>query len=262
MKGSEVIFAIMVSGQVSEYSTNQLIQLCALFDINESQLRTNLSRMSANNLIKVKRRGKNAYYMLADRGEAVKKNIARSFVSLDWSDWDKKWWGVSFSVPAVEKAERHYIRKKLMAYRFVSYNPGFWVRPLNRGEKLEQRLESVFANKHCRAIEFDFFDNITAEQISSLWKLGEINIEFERGLQIIYDSRVKIQHMSPADAYIERLLSGDSIVNILFKDPLLPEIYLPNDWAAQRLKSEFTLWDNQISKISKRYLENIDKGGT
>ncbi len=261
MKGSELIFAIMAASNKSEYSVSELIQLCSLFDINESQLRTNLSRMSAKGLLKFSRKGKSAFYRLADRGASLKQNVALSFEQLDWSDWDKKWWGVSFSVPDKEKSERHYIRKKLTVYRFVSYHPGFWVRPLNRTEKLEQHLEKVFSNKYCCAIQFDFFNKISPKEVSALWNLYGINKDFEYGLEIVKESRRKTQGLAPKEAYKEKIITGNTIVNILFKDPLLPDIYLPENWAAIKLKREFALWNKEITESSKIFIENLNKGG-
>ena len=256
MKGSEIIFGIMASHDKNEYSVHELKQLCSIFDISESQLRTNLSRMSANGLLKAKRKGKRAYYGFGGKGAALKENVAASFGSLDWSKWDHQWWGISFSVPEIQKPERHRIRKKLAAYRFVTFHPGFWVRPLNKLEKLEQSLESVFMNKHCCVIKFTFHNGISKEEVSSLWNLDDINKDFVRGLDIIKESKKRLALFSPEEAFREKIITGGSIVSILFKDPLLPEIYLPRDWAAEKLKREFVLWDKEISDISNILLEN------
>jgi len=261
MKGSDIIFGVMASTNINEYSIHELKQLCSIFNISESQLRTNLSRMRAGGLLEAKRKGKRAYYSFAGRGISLKENVAAGFGSLDWSDWDQKWWGVSFSVPELEKPERHRIRIKLAAYRFVSLNPGFWVRPLNRAEKLEQSLESVFSNKHCCVINFDFHNGISREEVAKLWNLDDVNKDFLRGLEMIKESRKAVPGFSPEEAFREKIITGEKIVSILFKDPLLPEIYLPLNWAAKKLKKEFVFWNREISEISNILFKNLEQGG-
>ena len=261
MKGSALVFAIMTSSNKKEYSITELIQLCSLFDITESHLRTILSRMASSGLLVARREGKNAYYKFAEKGIVLKQNVALSFQSLDWDDWDKKWWGVSFSVPDVEKKARHYIRKKLTAYRFVSLNPGFWVRPKNKADQLEHHLQSIISNKHCCMIQFDFFNELSKGTASALWNLKALNKDFEDGLELIRESREKIRHLSPAAAFKEKIITGDNVVNILFKDPMLPELFLPDHWAAGALKRAFALWNKEITEISNVYLNTIECGG-
>ncbi|MFP4016645.1 MAG: PaaX family transcriptional regulator C-terminal domain-containing protein [Halanaerobiales bacterium] len=248
----------MASSNKREFSISQLMQLCSLFDINESQLRTNLSRMSEKGLLESKRKGRKAYYSFADKGDSLKQNISLSFRSLDWGNWDNKWWGVSFSLPDEKNTKRYYIRKKLSVYRFVSYNPGFWIRPLNRSENLEKKLNKVFSSKYCCVTKFEFYNEISKEEVSTLWNLEDINKDFKNALEIIKESRMKILKLSPEEAFKAKILTGNSIVNTLFRDPLLPKIYLPENWAAEKLKSQFDLWNEEINKISKEFLKNLD----
>ncbi len=171
------------------------------------------------------------------------------------------WWGVSFSVPELEKQERHYIRTKLSAYRFVPYHPGFWIRPLYKGDKFEQRLDSVFSNKHCLAIRFEFVHPLSRKEVSKLWNLNAINSGFKKCLALVKNSRKRIPLLQPEKVFIEKIYTGNDIVRVLFKDPLLPDAYLPDDWAAGKLKTEFALWYADIQKFSKPFLDKAIHGG-
>lgn len=111
-------------------------------------------------------------------------------------------------------------------------------------------------NKYCRIIGF-YFNNITKEEVEKFWKLNEVNKSFINSLRIIKKSRDKLEKLSPKQALIEEMIIGGKIVNILFKDPLLPKKFLPIDWRGEELKEEFSIWIKEIKKISKPYWEKI-----
>jgi phenylacetic acid degradation operon negative regulatory protein len=258
MKVNELIFGIMAAFGKEEYSITDFLYLLKPFDVTESSLRTNLSRMSKRDLIKVRRDGKKAYYCFAGKGEKIKTNIAKSFSQeSDWSKWDNSWWGIAFSVPEIEKPARHRIRKKILAYRFVSLYPGFWIRPFNESEEIENRLSSLISNGYCKLIRFNFFMEITKQEVSGLWSLDKVNLEFKRGLKLLESRYDDIDTYSPAEALKQRMLTGNMIIEILFKDPLLPALFLPQDWKAGELKSKFFKWDRKITDVSRPYWKKI-----
>ncbi|MCP4129806.1 MAG: hypothetical protein GY754_02200 [bacterium] len=258
MKESELIFGLMATFGKAEYSIADLNHLIAPFNINEACLRTNLSRMSAKGIIKkLKQDGKKVFYGFDRSGESIKSNVARGFYSLGWSSWDNSWWGILFSVPNIEKSKRYDIRKKLSEYRFASLYPGFWIRPLNPAENLETSLADIFHNDHCKAIRFSHFDDISTAEVSSLWKLDDINKQFEYGLTLIEEKRSRMHNFNPEQALVEKMIVGDTIVNILFSDPLLPGQFLPNNWKGEPLKKEFFSWNKEITEISRAYWSKV-----
>ena len=50
-------------------------------------------------------------------------------------------------------------------------------------------------------------------------------------------------NFSPKYALQEKMYTGGIIVDLLFKDPLLPDIFLPKDWKGDELKKKFKIWD-------------------
>lgn len=259
MKESDLIFGLMATFNKKEFSISYLKYLTEPFKITESSLRTNLSRMTRKDLLKSRHEGKRAYYSFGRRGKTIKSNVALSFKSLNCSRWDNSWLGVLFSVPDIKKSERYYIRKKLLAYRFVSLYPGFWIRPFNKKENIKESLKNLIENKYCRMIRFQYFNGLSNKEVAKLWKLNEINKSFINGLRIIKRSRDKLEKLLPKQALIEEMIVGNKIVKILFKDPLLPKNFLLKDWRGEELKEEFSIWIKEIKKISKPYWEKVFK---
>lgn len=257
MKESDLIFGLMAAFGKQEYAIADFLHLLTPFNVAESSLRTNLSRMTQKGIIVSRREGRKSYYRFADKGGRVRSNIGFSFNSPDWSDWDRSWWGIVFSVPETQKPKRHAIRKKLTAYRFVSLYPGFWIRPYNQREGIELALQTVFESIHCRTIRFHPLQEFTRNEVAILWKLDEIIRECSRGLALLKEKLAELPGCTPEQALVEKMEVGGEVVPILFLDPLLPPEFLPENWHMDDLRQAFWEWDRAASAASKPYWEHI-----
>lgn len=253
MKDNELIFGLMSAYGRYEYSFEELKKLTAPFDVSESSLRTNLSRMIQKNTVQSRKHGKTAYYGLSKKGSRISSNIAFSFKGLDWSGWDRKWWGVLFTVPDEKSPQRHAIRKKLIAYRFANLYPGFWIRPVHPEERIAHHLSTLIENKHCTLIQFDFYQAVTKADVDKLWKVEAVNCVFKETINLVSEHMQKLGGYSPEEGLKSRILVGNEIVNALFRDPLLPDEYLPEDWKAEELRQLFTAFDKKMTQVAEPY---------
>ncbi|MBN1797961.1 MAG: hypothetical protein JW822_05270 [Spirochaetales bacterium] len=256
MKESDLIYGIMASFSKPHYSIKQLKNLLAPFKINESCIRTTLSRMKRKKLVASSSRGKKVFYRIFGKGSKIGRNVAHSLESLDWKTWDKSFWGVVFSVPETQKAERHSIRKNLLAYRFAMYSKGFWIRPYHEKEEF---IKDVFLHKHCQLFKFYNIKEISVPQIGELWNLKNINQSFLKALRLLDKKGGELATYTPEQALIEKMETGERMIHTIFKDPLLPDIYLPEDWKADQVRTNFFKWDKAATAASQPYWENIFK---
>lgn len=171
MDNSDIIFGIMASLGKDEYSFAGLEYLTSPFGMTLSSLRTNLHRMTKKELIKVRKQGKKAFYGFGKRGERISRNVALGFKNPDWSHWDKTWIAAVFSVPQKQKELRYKFRKKLTAYRFAPFYPGFWIKPFHPKEKTIQALESFSETDFFSLIKFSHIKELTKEKVNELWDL-------------------------------------------------------------------------------------------
>ena len=225
MKDSELIFGLMASFSKQAYSFDDLIHLTSPFHVSIPSLRTNLSRMSAANTITAVKKGKKAYYSFTNTGRRISENVSLGFHTPDWNGWNGEYWGVVFSVPQEHSEYRHTIRKILSKYRFACLNAGFWIRPINPQERIPERLESILSSGYCRLIKFHNQTEFTVEQAAALWNTEEINRDFIAGLQLLQTKLKSLYTLSAKQALVEKMTTGDTIVNILFSDPLLPRSF-------------------------------------
>jgi len=259
MKESELIIALMAAFGRKRYSVQTLIKLTAPFGTKESSVRTNLSRMQNRGLLITEKQGRSGYYLLGEKWRKITENIGRSFRTIEWSDWDGSWWGLLFSVPGKEKDFRYRIRKKLTAYRFAPLQAGFWIRPFHKGENIAENLSGLEKNGYARLLRFQPEKQFSYQDVSEVWRLEALNHEFENTLGKLQRITARIPGFSPREALRQRMNTGDLVINTLFKDPLLPGVFLPDKWKGDDLRELFLKWDEAVTERAMPFIEECFK---
>jgi DNA-binding transcriptional regulator PaaX len=142
-------------------------------------------------------------------------------------------------------------------YRFAPLYPGVWIRPYNKNENLEAGLKDIINKKHCSIIKYHYLKGIGKKEVIRLWKLDRINKTLGSGLKLIDDKNSNLASLSPEKAFIDHMVTGGKIVNLLFKDPLLPWEFLPENWNGKQLREKFSQWIKAVAEISKSYWGKI-----
>jgi len=257
MKDSDLIYGIMASLGKDEYSVAYLNYLLGPFNVTDSSLRTVLSRMQKNKIIESK---KNGIYSFDKKGKKISQNVALSFKSSNWDNWDNTWWGYIYSLPSKEKVLRHKVRTKLSLYRFVSLYPGCWIRPLNIEKDEEQIKENFFDLSNSGfgdLVKMNFHRVPDKTRIQNLWNIKSINKEFKDGIKLIKESELKLKNIKSDNAFALKMYVGNIIVKLLFKDPLLPDYYLPDNWKGKDLRNIFFSWEKKATKAARKFIEGF-----
>lgn len=257
MNDNELIFGIISAFGCQQYSFDDLKYLTAPFEITGTSLRTSLSRMIRENTIQSTKNGKTAFYSFSQKGKLINNNVALSFKGLDWSQWDNEWWGLLFSVPDLQNPQRHKIRKKLIAYRFASLYPGFWIRPLHSYEKIQEHFQPFIDSGNCKLIRFKFDQDITKEEITRLWKLEETNATIKATIKLVQEHLNRAEEYKPEQGLIYKFMVGNDIIKAIFKDPMLPDVFLTDDWKGNELRQLFITFDKAMTKIAKPYIDKV-----
>lgn len=257
MMESDIINGLILSLGRREYSVGELKALCVPFGITDSSIRTWLSRRVRQGFLMVRREGKKSFYGLSGKGRRISSNISMSFHTPDWSGWDGSWWGFLFSIPESRKKERHRIRTRLTAYRFVPWYGGFWIRPKHEAEEIDRHFSPEQEGGNGRLIVFRPRQKLTAEEVSRLWRVPQIQEEYLHGLQMLADELTKLSRYSPEEAHVKRIEVGNRSVPLIYQDPLLPPRYLPDEWAGDRLKAAFFRWDEAVRGKAAAFWQEI-----
>ena len=86
-----------------------------------------------------------------------------------------------------------------------------------------------YIKKNARIIEFRPVIEFSKKFINQLWNLEMVNREFLKGINLIQKHSSLIKN-DPEQAFISMMETGNSIVKLLFTDPLLPELFYPKHW--------------------------------
>jgi phenylacetic acid degradation operon negative regulatory protein len=254
---SDIINGLILSLGRSEYTVAELKALCAPFGITDSSIRTWLSRRVRQGFLIVRREGRRSFYGLSGKGRRISSNISLSFRTPDWSDWDGSWRGFLFSIPESRKKERHRIRTKLSAYRFVPWYGGFWIRPKHEAEQIDRHFSPEREGANGRLITFQPQHEIRAEEVRQLWRVPQIQEEYLHGLQVLTTELTKLSGCSPEEAHVKRIEVGNRTVPLIYQDPLLPPRYLPEDWAGETFKAAFFQWDTAVRDKAAAFWKKI-----
>lgn len=260
MKDSELIFGIMASLDKKEYSIDDLKYLTAPFDVTETNLRTVLSRMTNSNILCANRDAKKVVYKFCDKGIKTRLSVSAHFTTTQWSKWDNQWIGVLFSVPNLKNNERYSIRKILKHNMFACLYPGFWIRP-NNNDCIFKNIDEIVKNDHCKIIKYQHYSNITKEEISNIFEIKSINAEFKKELEVI-NILLKDDNYDAIYSFRQKMIVGDRIIKLLYKDPMLPKEFLPDDWKGEEIRDKFFKLNKKLTQLSKPFVNKIFKNGT
>ncbi len=256
MLDSELIFGIMASLDKQEFSVTDLKYLTEPFNITESNLRTALSRMVKKGVLANRRSGKQAYYSISKKGHTISANVALRFKTTDWSGWNGMWWGVCFSISETKSRYRYKIRKKLVNYHFKPLYSGFWIRPCHPEQNFSEILDSYYIKETARLISFKPEIDFTKDFIIRLWELEKLNQIYEENLYSLQAQKDLVKN-DPEHAFISMIQTGNKGVKTLFRDPLLPDCFLPDNWKAGIFRNEFNLFIRQAKEESRKFWEEI-----
>jgi phenylacetic acid degradation operon negative regulatory protein len=257
MKDGDLVVGIMASFSPRAFAVQELIALTRPFGVTGASLRTNLSRLKKKGVIEARRREGKSVYVFTAKGAAITANVALSFSEPQWRGWDKSFWGVLVRLPAADKNGRYRITKKLSLYRFAPLYPGFWIRPYRESERLDKRLESLFSDPRCRAVRFHPLRPFTPAEAAVLWDLADAVAAMAEAMGRARRVLEHIAGSAPEQAFVERYRTGEVMVAALFRDPLLPAVFLPAGWPAGELRRLFKQFDDALEEHSRPFWENI-----
>jgi phenylacetic acid degradation operon negative regulatory protein len=257
VKDGELLIGIMASLGKKEYSALQLLGLTRPFRVSPASLRTSISRLEGRGVLSAKRGEGKTAYSFSPKGKGIVENMAAGFSAPDWSKWDKSFWGALWSLPAGEKNGRYRLTKKLSLYRFAPLFPGCWIRPRNAEEKMDKKLETLFADPRCRLIAFRPLRPFSKEEVAGLWDIAATGAAMREAVEGARKALSLAPGIEPEEAFVERYRIGGQMVAALFRDPLLPMEFLPADWPAVELRKLFKRYDALMMKQSRPFWQSV-----
>lgn len=200
-----------------------LLEIMRAFRINESLVRTALSRLVRDGWFERWRLGRRSYYRLAPQGSREFKRATERI----YTDTPHAWRG-SFDIVLLDGPDRPTLRAELFDLGYGVLGPEMLVAPSGAGPAI--------AGSHLR-LTATASDRGAARRLATrAWPLADVEARYHRFIETYAVARDAIEGGDPfsdLEALIVRILLIHDFRRAVLKDPLLPAELLPERWAGR-----------------------------
>lgn len=228
---------IHLRGRHQAVSSGSVISVLAGLGVSEEAVRSTLARMTQRGLLERHKRGRQAYFGLTQRSEAVLEEGHQRMwrTSPVNRDWDGRWTLIGFSLPESWSQQRHDLRSRLVWGGFGPLQNGLWIAPAV--VDVPALLADLRLDEHIRAFVAETVKPTEASQfVREAFDLEELAAGY-RGFLERWDRRRPLPEL-PDDLVRELLLQAEWL-QLLRGDPCLPLEHLPADWPAPQAEEVF-----------------------
>ena len=247
--GSFIItaFGDVVAPRGGTLSLASLIRFLASFGINDSQVRTAVSRLVADGWLAGSRRGRNSFYSLTEPGGRRFAAATRRIYDAGELEWEGRWQVVICPEPG---PKREALRRELGWAGFGAMAPGLFLHPNPPEGAAEAALEAVGLTGRVLVIDGSRALAALPETLhlmaESCWALDGLAAAYTAFTDRFAGLAAALaagpaRPPAPEAALQARVLLIHDYRRALLRDPLLPHDFLPADWpghAARRRAQE------------------------
>lgn len=219
--------------------TSTLVDVLALFDVEEKAARQALARTAAEGWLASDRFGRRVRWRLSAPGRRLLAEGADRIYGFGSGDraWDGRWLVLLVSVPEAMRDLRHKLRTRLSWAGFGSPTTGVWITPHPDAEAdaklildeldLSSQAMSFLANYGALGQERDM--------VASAWNLTEVAARYEAFIRDF----TALDPTSPDAILRAQTLLVHEWRRFPFLDPQLPSELLPSKWSGTTATSLF-----------------------
>lgn len=203
----------------------KLIAVGELFDFKASTMRVALTRLLTSGKIEA---DGNSGYRMSSNTDLFSDYIEQwKLGDLRRREWQKDDWLMALLPSNPDRALRTLSQSALQFFGFCKARNKVWVRPNNLLPPLsELRALYQMVGLEPEALLFKAADIPYPEQFiweSTLWNTEDLQATYEAQLIKLTNSKTRFNKLQIKDALRESFMVGGETINLLVKDPLLPD---------------------------------------
>jgi phenylacetic acid degradation operon negative regulatory protein len=246
------------------FSIAALIRLMAELGVEESAVRSAISRLKLRGLLESRRAGGAAGYGLSDRGSEILTAGDRRIFRRPRASTDDGWLLAIFSVPEHERARRHALRSRLAWLGFGTVAAGVWIAP---GQLAGETRDVLVADDLAAYVSlftagYLAFGDVR-DKIGQWWDLDRLEQLYQAFLDSAEPMLARWQgggdDQGQAFADYVRVLTAWR--RLPFLDPGLPPELLPADWHGTRAAELFGQLHGRLSGLAREHVLAVSGGG-
>ena len=230
------LFGDVITPHGGQVWLGSLIELLALFGVNDRLVRTSVYRLTDEGWLDAQREGRRSRYTLNPRSAARFKRAYQTIYTPAQRDWNGRWTLVFTAANIITVEQRSDLRRELLWQGFALVAPHILAHPTADLETLNEILERNEARDSIFVCTASEEDTVVATPMNKLveqcWDLNDVIKGYQ---QLIADFEslpdlLSNASASPQDAFMARALIVHAFRRAMLHDPQLPLQLLPSDW--------------------------------
>ncbi len=250
-----------------EIGIGSLIVLLSNFGLSDQAIRSAVSRMCHQHILKVRRNGSKSYYSLTREGLELMQKGERRIFQRGENKWDRLWSIVVYFIPEEKREARDRFRQEL---GWIGYGPltiATWASPHDLTREVEEIVKKLGIKEYVRIFQSRQLDGSDARSmLRRCWDLKRIHnkyasfIEAHRPRLDAHLERLKAgESIEPSECFVERFKLIDEYRRLPYFDPDLPEELLPPDWLRAQAQKLFDEYHGLLTGKANEYFDSVLK---
>ena len=187
--------------------------------------RAALARLVNRGLLARVREGRQAFYSLTERADALLSEGDRRIFGFGRNEVEPEAWTVLWhAIPEDQRVSRSQLASRLRFLGFGTLQDSTWIAARDRAVDVRQLLEELGIVEYVSVVVGRMSQNgASAALVAQAWRLGEARRRYELFLTEFSSPGVDPPSVSAADAFRTRTLMLHSFRGFPFVDPELPD---------------------------------------
>lgn len=220
------------------------IELMGQLGLEAPAVRTAVFRLKKRGwLVSQPRSGTRGYALTRDALDALAAGDEVIWHSRQAADLDDGWCVLTFSIPEASRSKRDQLRAHLSALGFGNVSGATWIAPARMSRAADQAVYELGLTANCAMFTGDYVGGQRLDDlVRRSWDLEQIDQRYRTFIAQFegMEAELKAENpIDPGDAFARYVDLVDHWRRLPFRDPGLPRMLLPADWAAAEAVSTF-----------------------
>lgn len=234
------------------------VELLGQAGVDESSVRTGVSRLKQRAWLAPETRGGVRGYVLTDRAtEALRTGDEVVWHARRPADLADGWCIVHFSVPESARARRTRLRSRLASLGFGNVGSAMWIAPARMLEPGRRAIAELELTGQCALFVGEYAGGVELERLArESWDLAAINAGYQGFLQRYGRAHARLAALAAAGgapAFAAYLGVIEDWRRLPFRDPGLPSELLGREWVAAEAGA---LFERLVALLERPALEH------
>ncbi|QWF85942.1 PaaX family transcriptional regulator [Amycolatopsis sp. CA-230715] len=252
------LYAREVGGALS---VSVLIRLMATVGVDESAVRSSISRLKRRGVLVARKVSGAAGYALSERGRAILVEGDRRIFDRHRADAGDGWLVAVFSVPESEREKRHRLRSRLSWLGFGTVASGVWIAPVHIEPAARDALAADGLADYVDLFRAEYVAFRPApERVARWWDLDALErmyAEFAAEYRPVSARWRRKRRDDDEAAFADYVQVLTHWRRLPYLDPGLPADLLPGDWRGAQAADLFFALHERLGAPAHRYAETV-----